>query len=152
MTHHIELRRRCEADLNGGRILSSKKEQRSETAIARYLRVHLRRAEERGRTREQIATEAGYQSARILTVFAMGEARVPLDRVPALARALQVSPVHLFRLALIQYWPTEGEAIELPDGLVSENERAILQCIRDRTDNADPELTSELRGRLEAIF
>jgi len=44
-------------------------------------------------------------------MFKRGEAKVPLDKVPILARALNVDPALLFCLAVEQYWPGGAEAV-----------------------------------------
>ena len=80
------------------------------TAIARFLD---RRIDELkgAKTQREIAAEAGYEKPNIISMFKYGEAKVPLDKIPALAKALEIDPAHLFRLALEQYWPALGETI-----------------------------------------
>ena len=41
-------------------------------------------------------------------MFKRGEVKVPLNKIPLLAKAINADPAHLFRLALEQYWPGLG--------------------------------------------
>src|SRR5690554_5309731 len=50
----------------------------------------------------EIATEAGFIHTNMLAMIKNGSSKLPLDRVPALARALDTDPRHLFKLALEQ--------------------------------------------------
>jgi len=79
---------------------------------------------------------------------------VPLDRVPALARALEVDRAYLMRLSLEQsVGVTAANAIVDCFGTpVTENERGWLDEIRDASLNSDPRLTARSRSTLRAIF
>ena len=89
----------------------------------------------------------------MISMFKRGETKVPLEKIPALARALRVDPGHLFRLALEQYWPDRGEVIEQIFGnTVSANEYEIVREIRALSDNADPSMTPALRSALKGSF
>jgi hypothetical protein len=61
---------------------------------------------------KEIATELGYEKAKMVTMLASGEIKLQLDKVPALARALNADLSHLFRLALNQYWPGIGAELD----------------------------------------
>ena len=79
-------------------------------------------------------------------MFKRGETKVPLDKIPALAKALHVDPAHLFRLALEQYWPDLSETINTIFGpTVTANEQEILiKPWRIATNNLDPAPTPEI--------
>lgn len=81
-----------------------------ESTVANLIR---RRIGESGSPRllEQIATEAGLESARMLLRFASGEARVPLDLAVPLAVALNADPGTFLLDVLRTYMP-------LPSGIV----------------------------------
>jgi len=98
------------------------------------------------KTQREIAAEIGYDKGNILSMFKRGEAKVPLDRVAAFARALEVSPQFFYRLALEQYGGKEGEALvkELFKNVVSEKEAAVINLIRQKIGGGTVDLTPEL--------
>jgi hypothetical protein len=121
--------------------------------LATYLRkriLELRPAKSQG----QIATEAGFTNVNMLAMIKSGATKLPLDRVPALATALDADPARLFLLALEQSegW-TLGTAIEEVFGtVVTRNEVAWLKELRSASDGADPSLTTRSRVAFRAIF
>ncbi len=52
------------------------------------------------KSQKEIAQEAGFVNANMLSLLQSGATKVPLDRVPALARALEVDRAYLMRLSL----------------------------------------------------
>jgi transcriptional regulator with XRE-family HTH domain len=117
----------------------------AESAIAKYLDKKIE--ELKGvKTQREIAMEIGYDKPNLISMFKRGESRVPLDKIPLLAKALGVDPAHLFRLALEQYWPDRGAIISKLFGrLASEHEEEIfLKPWRAATGNADPEPTVKI--------
>jgi hypothetical protein len=69
-----------------------------------------------------------------------GPARLPLDRVPALATALDVDPARLLQLALAQ-WAGSGAARAFDsifETVVTKNEIGWLNEIRDASGHTDP--------------
>lgn len=74
--------------------------------------------------------------------------------IPALAKALEVDPALLMRLALDQaIGVTAAQAILDVFGTpVTENERAWVAELRDASDNSDPRLTGRARTSLRGIF
>lgn len=78
--------------------------------ISKYLRERIDALKDiKGKS--EIAAEIGYEGSGMIRMFKRGEARVPLDKVPVLARALNVDPARLFCLAVEQYWPGGSEAV-----------------------------------------
>ncbi|RMD93135.1 MAG: XRE family transcriptional regulator [Alphaproteobacteria bacterium] len=106
------------------------------------------------KTQAQIAAEAGFPNPNMLTYLKTGRNKVPLDRVPSLARALEVDPALLMRLALEQaVGKTAAKAITDIFGTpVTRNEADWLAEIRDASGNTDPRLTARSRAALRAIF
>lgn len=106
------------------------------------------------KTQGEIAAEAGFVNANMLSMLKVGRNKIPLDRVPALAKALEVDPAYLMRLALDQaVGATAAKAItEIFGTPATENERGWLAEIRDASDNADPRLTGRSRTALRGIF
>jgi len=106
------------------------------------------------KTQRDIATEAGFPNANYLTMLKKGENKLALDRVQALAKALDVDPARLFRLAFMQMGnESDNEALEKIFGtLVSQNELLWLKALRDVSDNSDPRLGKRERAALLAMF
>jgi transcriptional regulator with XRE-family HTH domain len=116
----------------------------ADTAIARYLDKRI--DELRGvKTQREIAAEIGYDKPNMISMFKRGECKVPLEKIPALAKALGADPRHLFLLALAQYWPGEEAVIEQIFGcLATQNEEQFLLLPwRLLTDNRDPALNAD---------
>lgn len=105
------------------------------------------------KSQREIAVEVGYDKPNMISMLKRGEAKVPLDKIPALAKALHVDPAFLFRLAMEQYWPDLAKAISSIFGtIISKNEASIIDRIRELTKNGDPALTPELDAKLVSIF
>src|SRR5271168_1559889 len=125
----------------------------ADSAIAKYIDKKI--DELKGvKTQREIAQEAGYEMANIISMFKRGESRVPLDKIPLLSKALGVDPAHMFRLALEQYWPDRGDIIaKLFGRLASENEEEIfLKPWRTATRNADPEMTVKIQAAITKMI
>jgi hypothetical protein len=90
----------------------------------------------------------------MMTFLKNGRNKLPIGRVPSLAKALEVDPAMLMRLALDQaVGATAAKAItEIFGTPVTENERGWLTEIRDASDNSDPRLTGRTCAALRAIF
>lgn len=58
-----------------------------------------------GKAQSEIAREAGFAKPNVLSMMKQGQTKVPIDRIPALAEACHVDPVHFLKLALQEYQP-----------------------------------------------
>ncbi|MGP9792064.1 helix-turn-helix domain-containing protein [Roseinatronobacter sp. NSM] len=123
------------------------------TPTARFITDRVRDLSHR-KTQSEIAAEAGFVNANFISLLKSGKNKVPLDRVPSLARALEVDPAYLMRLALDQaVGATAAKAITDIFGTpATENEIGWLNEIRDASDNTDPRLTARSRAALRGIF
>jgi hypothetical protein len=101
-----------------------------------------------------IAAEAGFRSVNMLAMIKNGTTRLPFDRVPALAKALDCDPRRLFLLALTQDGgsTTEAAIYEIFGTIVTSNEVAWLTELRNASDHSDPSLTARSRTAFRAIF
>jgi transcriptional regulator with XRE-family HTH domain len=105
------------------------------------------------KSQREIAAEMGYDKPNIISMFKRGETKVPLDKIPLLAKALHVDPAHLFRLALEQYWPNLGEVVAQIFGhTVSANEYELIKEIRSLTENTDPVFTEDKKKKLGKLI
>lgn len=120
--------------------------------VAVYLAKQVELQASLGKTRQQIATEAGYERPNMISMMCNGDVKVPIDKVPALARALNVDLSYLMRLTLVQYWPGSAEDIADVFGTVTSNEAKMLGIIRSANNHSDPEVTPELERKLRGCF
>jgi predicted XRE-type DNA-binding protein len=101
----------------------------------------------------EIALALGYTKPNIITMFKQGMTKVPIEKIPALATALGLDPAHLLSMAMREYMPESFKTIQETMGhVVSKNEYAIVDAIREITKDRDPPLTKELKGKLKAAF
>lgn len=123
------------------------------TATAKLIADRIRDLSHR-KTQAEIASEAGFPNANMMSFLKNGRNKLPLDRVPSLAKALEVDPAYLMRLALDQaVGATAAKAItEIFGSPATENERGWLTELRDASDNGDPRLTARSRAALRGIF
>lgn len=124
-----------------------------DTPTARYIADRVRDLAHR-KTQSEIAAEAGFVNANFMSLLKSGKNKLPLDRVPSLARALEVDPAYLMRMALDQaVGATAAKAIiDIFGTPATENEIGWLNEIRDASDNTDPRLTARSRAVLRGIF
>lgn len=124
---------------------------RKRPTVAEYLTAQIDLC---GKTQQEIAQECGFEKSNIITMFKQGKSKLPISRVPAMARALGVDPLYLFQLAFSEYEPDTWAAIEdavLRQPLLTANEREILEVIRSSKVH-DPKLrTAEEKGRLRSF-
>ncbi|MEZ5887885.1 MAG: XRE family transcriptional regulator [Paracoccaceae bacterium] len=107
-----------------------------------------------GKTQAQIAQEAGFLTANMVAMLKRGASKLPLDRVPGLAKALECDERMLFNMALEQI-TDEGTATAIKKifgTVVTENEVAWLGLLREASDNTDPAPTKHSRKVVRAIF
>jgi transcriptional regulator with XRE-family HTH domain len=91
-------------------------------------------------TQKELAERLGYPKPNIITMFKQGLTKVPVERVPKLAELLECDPLMLLQMAMNEYKPGEFQAILEICGLpISKNERAIVEIIRKKSGNRDPD-------------
>lgn len=121
--------------------------------LARFLEKRILELRPR-KSQMEIATEAGFVNPNVLSMIKSGANKLPLDRVPALAKALDCDARLLFVMAVEQLGgDTTDRAIRQIFGtLVTENEVAWLEEIRKASDRNDPPLTARARGAIRGFF
>lgn len=125
----------------------------ADTRLVKYLERRISDLRPR-KTQIAIAAEAGFRAPNMLAMVKNGSAKLPLDRVLGLAKALDCDPALLFRMAIEQLdQNTTSEAIDQIFGAITtENEVAILTVVRESSNNSDPNLTARTEKSLRAIF
>ena len=133
--------------------MSTHRNPHANTRLARFIE---RRILELSGTKSQkeIAHEAGFKNANMLSMIKSGDSKLAIDRVPDLAKALDCDPKALCLMALEQAGlETTLKAIEdIFNTIVTENETAWLKEIRDASGGSDPRLTQRARAAIRSIF
>jgi len=110
-------------------------------SVAEYLTHQLRLC---GKTQKQVAKEVGYDKPNIITMMKRGQTKIPLEKVPALAKALSVDPAHFLRIAMLEYAPENWRVIEDAFGFVTtRHERELVETVRSVTHATDPRLDAD---------
>ena len=129
------------------------KKPHQDTELAKYLERRVLELKSK-KSQVEIASEAGFQNANMVSMIKSGASKLALDRVPSMARALEADPAYLMRIALEQSVGRTAAAavIDIFGAPVTANERAWIEAIREASDNGDPRLTSRSKAAVNAIF
>lgn len=97
------------------------------------------RLAESDKTQREIAQECGFEKPNIITMFKNGSTKLPMNRIGPLAKALDVDPAHLLRLAMSEYLPDTWDAIEdiMQSTVLTANELALVRSFREATGDSD---------------
>lgn len=100
-----------------------------------------------GRTNDDVAQELGYRASNMISMWRTGKTRVPLDRVPDVARLMKVDIAVLLPLYFDQYWGDRDDANGLMasvfNRVASVREARLLSTMRTRAKDRDPHYTPE---------
>lgn len=121
--------------------------------VARFVRQRVLELKPK-KSQGEIAAEAGFTNPNMVTLIKTGASKLPLDRVPAMARALECEAKHLFLLALHQdgQQSTMAAVDEIFGTVVTRNEVVWIAALREASDHEDPPLTARARRTLFSIF
>ena len=124
-----------------------------DTRLAKFLETRILELKFK-KSQAEIAEEAGFVNPNMVTMIKQGATKLPLDRVPALAKALECDPSLLLRLALEQSeGSTAAAAIyEIIGQPITKNEMAWITEIREASGDTDPRLTSRASAAIRAVF
>jgi transcriptional regulator with XRE-family HTH domain len=119
---------------------------------AKLIEAAMKRLEGR-KTQAQVAKEAGFPRPNMLSMLKHGKTRLPLERVPALAEALEIDAALLFRYALAENWPGyERVVVRIFGTVLSEEEREMILFIRHAARGKVPQLNPRLeRAIMDAL-
>jgi transcriptional regulator with XRE-family HTH domain len=108
-------------------------------SVAQFISFHLSISD---RSQKEIAEEIGFEKPNVLTMIKQGTTKLPLARVGAFAKALDVDAAYLLRLALQEYTPETWAAIEdvFSGRLLTQNELLLVKVFRRFTNDTDPEV------------
>jgi transcriptional regulator with XRE-family HTH domain len=125
----------------------------ADSPIAQYISKQIDIVGAMGVSQRDIAAALGYDKPNMISMFKTGTAKVPLEKIPALAAVLKVDAAFLFRMAMNQYWPELGLAIaEIFGTICTKNEIKILDFIREISKGTDPDLSRDLQAKLRAAL
>lgn len=85
-----------------------------------------------GKSNKDIAEEIGYESPNILSMLKSGDTKVPLARIPAIAKATGTDPKVLLDLCLEAYHPELHQVLSelAPSMLISREELQLVRLVR----------------------
>lgn len=106
------------------------------------------------KTQAEIATQAGFTNANVMSMLKAGSIRLPHDRVVPLANALEVDATFLMLLSLEQaVGDTDAKAIlEVFSRAVTSHELVWVLAIREASGMTDPPLTKRGRTAIFGVF
>lgn len=91
-----------------------------------------------GKSQKEIAQEVGWQKPNVLSMMKQGITKVPLDKVPALARACGVDEAHFLQLAMSEYQPAIWKVIiDTVGEPLSSDEKKMLEEYRATRDTVE---------------
>lgn len=91
-----------------------------------------------------LAERLNYAKPNVIAMMRNGSMKVPLNKIPAIAKALRIDQIALLQYALTAYMPELWETLKevLNDRLMTRNEAAVLELLRQATDGRDVDLVS----------
>ncbi len=101
----------------------------------------------------EIAKSLGFDQPNIISMFKSGKTRVPLRVIPGLAKILDIDPKFMLRMAMFEYQPETLKAVEETfSGVITANEKEIINEIRRLTNNSNPMLRTTAHKEAIAEF
>jgi len=106
--------------------------------------------EKSSKTQLEISAEAGFPRSSVLSMIKQGQTKMPMARIPQMAKALDVDAVEFFRLAMSEYMP---ELQRIADEMyarerLSAAEVELLQQVRKAVGQPHLEMTPALQQAL----
>jgi transcriptional regulator with XRE-family HTH domain len=106
------------------------------------------------KTAVQIAEEVGFPKPNILSMIRSGKTKLPIARIPKMAKALEVDPVFLLDMAMREYDPETWTVIKSLVGrpAVSNNQYELLEVIREARPGEDFKVTENNKEKIMEFF
>lgn len=124
------------------------------SALTRFVSKRVDELKSR-KPQHRIATETGLERANAFSMMKTGRSKVPLTRIPALARALEADPAHMFRLGIVDMWPALAPVVDEIFGqrLATQHEVDIfIRKWRTATGDKDPAPNAQINAAVEAML
>lgn len=104
-------------------------------------------------SQNDVAHALGYDKPNVVSMFKRGSTKVPLDKIPALAKALGADPALLLRFGLEQYWLGQIQMInEIFGRIVTRNEYELIEAFREVTNHSDPQIDEATLKKVAEII
>ncbi|MEO8298467.1 MAG: helix-turn-helix transcriptional regulator [Burkholderiales bacterium] len=96
--------------------------------VARFIAERVNNSK---KSQTQIAKEIGFNTPNLISMLKTGTTRLPINKVPKIARALATDPVELLVMCFKEYQPENWEAIKpLLDLSLTSDERRLIRALR----------------------
>ena len=90
--------------------------------------------EKSGKTRKEIANEAGLGKPNMISMLKNGETKLPLAKLGSFAKAVHADPANLLKLCLAEYYPDVWSAIqEHLESALTTDEFRLMRALRTAT-------------------
>lgn len=119
--------------------------------IAQYLAAQIALSP---KTQTEIAREMGFSTPNLITMIKKGAVKLPMAQVMPMAKALGIDPLHLYKMAMQEYYPESWAMVEtmLRQPVLTANELTLIDVIR-QSPVINPKIrTQEERDRLLAVI
>jgi transcriptional regulator with XRE-family HTH domain len=118
--------------------------------VAEFIADHLAQSD---KTQRQVAQEIGFDNPNVISMFKKGTLKLPINRIEALAKALDADPIHLLRLVMLENLPESWAAIEniMKSTVLTANELELVRAFREVTGDADAQAVVIDRSAVIAI-
>lgn len=104
-------------------------------------------------TQREIASQVGFNKPNIISMMKNGDARVPINRIPALARILDLDPKDFLLVAMAEYHPEVHQALIQEFGLpLTETELKIVRMLREAKVQDDPNVEASVLDVLQSML
>jgi len=99
--------------------------------VSEFVTYYVRKS---GKTQVEIARDVGFPRSNFLSMIGKGTAKIPLNRVPALAESIGISPRDLFLRCLTEYEPELLTTIQavFPGALLDNDDLEALELFKSR--------------------
>jgi len=123
---------------------------KTKSKTAEYL---VRALEFSGLNQREVAERAGFEKPNMISMMKNAETRVPIERIPALARACGVDPVPFLRTALQEYQPEMWRAMSTHLGQpLTRDEEVLIDAYDEAREGRDLDLGPAMRDVLVILF
>ena len=123
---------------------------KDETQFTQFIRSAIEASD---KSQSELADLVGYNKPDMIAQLKVGRVKLALDRVPAMATALKIDQLDLFKIALTQFFDeaTCSLLLNTIEAGISPIEREILEIIRN-SSNGVPKLTDDRKEKLVELF
>ncbi|MCL2524164.1 MAG: helix-turn-helix domain-containing protein [Betaproteobacteria bacterium] len=120
-------------------------------SVAQYISEQIRLS---GKMQQEISKEVGFATPNMISMIRKGTAKVPLDKVTRIAKAVGIDPIHMFKLCFAEYYPDVWADIQrvFAYPVLTSHEMDILDLVRSANVDNPKVRTDEERQRIRAVI